>query len=63
MVRKHRLRRVLAADFFVQGNIHINIAAAAYTPEITAALEPFVFELVGVYSGTCCRAAECLQRP
>ena len=33
------------------GNLHINIAAAAYTPEISAALEPFVFELVG----ECCR--------
>ena len=29
------------------GNIHINVVAAAYTPEIAAALEPFVFELVG----------------
>ena len=29
------------------GNLHINIAAAAYTPEIESALEPFVYELVG----------------
>ena len=34
---------------FCSGNIHLNIVAAAYTPEITAALEPFVFELVGEY--------------
>jgi FAD/FMN-containing dehydrogenase len=29
------------------GNIHLNIVAAAYTQEITDALEPFIFELVG----------------
>jgi hypothetical protein len=29
------------------GNLHLNIVAAAYTPEIEAALEPFVYELVG----------------
>ena len=29
------------------GNLHLNIAAAAYTPEIESALEPFVYELVG----------------
>ena len=31
------------------GNLHLNIVAAAYTPEIEAALEPFVYELVGKY--------------
>jgi (R)-2-hydroxyglutarate---pyruvate transhydrogenase len=29
------------------GNLHLNIVAAAYTPEIEAALEPFIYELVG----------------
>ena len=29
------------------GNLHLNVVAAAYTPEIEAALEPFVYELVG----------------
>ena len=29
------------------GNLHLNIAAAAYTQEIESALEPFVHELVG----------------
>lgn len=32
-----------------QGNLHLNVIAAAYTPEIQAALEPFVYELVGMY--------------
>jgi FAD/FMN-containing dehydrogenase len=29
------------------GNLHLNVVAKAYTPEIQAALEPFVYELVG----------------
>lgn len=29
------------------GNLHLNIVADAYTPEIQDALEPFVYELVG----------------
>ncbi|KZT06863.1 FAD-binding domain-containing protein [Laetiporus sulphureus 93-53] len=34
------------------GNLHLNVVAAAYTPEIEAALEPFVYELVGKYKGS-----------
>lgn len=33
--------------YSLAGNLHINIAAAAYTPEIESALEPFIYELVG----------------
>ncbi|KAH9944485.1 FAD-binding domain-containing protein [Epithele typhae] len=33
-------------------NLHLNIVAAAYTPEIEAALEPFVYELVASYKGS-----------
>ena len=29
------------------GNLHLNVVADQYTPEVTAALEPFVYELVG----------------
>jgi hypothetical protein len=29
------------------GNLHLNVIANAYTPEIEAALEPFIYELVG----------------
>ncbi len=32
---------------FPIGNLHLNIVAADYTPEIQAALEPFVYEVVG----------------
>jgi hypothetical protein len=36
------------ADAVLQsGNLHLNVIADAYTPEIEAALEPFVYELVG----------------
>ena len=31
------------------GNLHLNVVAKAYTPEIQSALEPFVYELVGMY--------------
>ncbi|EIW64773.1 FAD-binding domain-containing protein [Trametes versicolor FP-101664 SS1] len=34
------------------GNLHLNIVAEAYTPEIEAALEPFVYELVASYKGS-----------
>lgn len=29
------------------GNLHLNIIAEAYTPEIEAALEPYIYEVVG----------------
>lgn len=38
---------MLTASIRLAGNLHLNIAAAAYTPEIESALEPFVYELVG----------------
>jgi (R)-2-hydroxyglutarate---pyruvate transhydrogenase len=34
------------------GNLHLNVIAAAYTPEIEAALEPFIYELVQSYRGS-----------
>lgn len=38
---------MLTVSTRLTGNLHLNIAAAAYTPEIESALEPFVYELVG----------------
>lgn len=29
------------------GNLHLNIVADAYLPEIQAALEPYIYEVVG----------------
>ena len=40
-------KAVGAQSDYILGNLHLNIVAAAYTPEIEAALEPFVYELVG----------------
>lgn len=34
----------------VAGNLHLNVVADAYTPEIQDALEPFVYELVGEHA-------------
>ena len=31
----------------MSGNLHLNVVADAYTPEVEAALEPFVYEVVG----------------
>jgi hypothetical protein len=38
---------MLTISIRLAGNLHLNIAAAAYTQEIESALEPFVYELVG----------------
>ena len=38
---------MLTVSSRLAGNLHLNIAAAAYTQEIESALEPFVYELVG----------------
>lgn len=40
------------------GNLHLNVIADSYTPEIEAALEPFVYELVGGFRD-CCILAFC----
>lgn len=34
----------------VSGNLHLNIVADAYLPEIQEALEPYVYEVVGMWS-------------
>ncbi|KAF9651398.1 FAD-binding domain-containing protein [Thelephora ganbajun] len=52
LLREDAVKEVVSYGHFGDGNIHLNIAAAAYTPEITAALEPFVFELVASYNGS-----------
>ena len=32
------------------GNLHLNIVADAYLPEIQDALEPYIYEVVGMLS-------------
>lgn len=31
------------------GNLHLNVVADAYLPEIQTALEPYIYEVVGKY--------------
>lgn len=44
----HAVKHVLGYGHVGDGNLHLNIVAAAYTQEIQDALEPFVYELVGM---------------
>jgi len=46
------VRHVVGYGHVGDGNLHLNIAAAAYTPEIESALEPFIYELVASYKGS-----------
>ncbi|CAE6449314.1 unnamed protein product [Rhizoctonia solani] len=47
-----RVSHVMGYGHVGDGNLHINVVADAYTPEIEAALEPFVFELVQSHKGS-----------
>ena len=40
---------VIASADFMAGNLHLNVVAEKYSAEVEAALEPFVYELVGEY--------------
>ncbi|KAA1471563.1 FAD-binding domain-containing protein [Dentipellis sp. KUC8613] len=57
-LRKHGLlhedavKHVIGYGHVGDGNLHLNVVAAAYSPEIEAALEPFVYELVASYNGS-----------
>ncbi|KAF9512603.1 hypothetical protein BS47DRAFT_1372766 [Hydnum rufescens UP504] len=44
---RSRVVEVLGYGHFGDGNLHLNIIAEAYAPVIDAALEPFVYELIG----------------
>ncbi|CDO72344.1 hypothetical protein BN946_scf184977.g41 [Trametes cinnabarina] len=46
------VKHVVGYGHVGDGNLHLNVVAAAYTPEIEAALEPFVYELVASYKGS-----------
>ena len=35
------------------GNLHLNVVADAYLPEIQDALEPYIYEVVGALFPTC----------
>ncbi|KAI0307972.1 FAD-binding domain-containing protein [Multifurca ochricompacta] len=52
LLHENAVKHVLGYGHVGDGNLHLNIVAAAYTPEIEAALEPFVYELVASYKGS-----------
>ncbi|KAI0304716.1 FAD-binding domain-containing protein [Russula brevipes] len=52
LLREDAVRHVLGFGHVGDGNLHLNIVAAAYAPEIESALEPFVYELVASYKGS-----------
>lgn len=43
------LRCVSTTHAVTPGNLHLNIVADSYTPEIQEALEPYIYEVVGTY--------------
>jgi len=52
LLREDAVRHVIGYGHVGDGNLHLNIAAAAYTQEIESALEPFIYELVASYKGS-----------
>ncbi|KAJ7169691.1 FAD-binding domain-containing protein [Mycena filopes] len=52
LLGEHAVKHVLGYGHVGDGNLHLNIVAAAYTQEIQDALEPFVYELVASYRGS-----------
>ncbi|KAF9458212.1 hypothetical protein BDZ94DRAFT_1292129 [Collybia nuda] len=46
------VKHVLGYGHVGDGNLHLNIVADSYTPEIQTALEPFIFEIVASYRGS-----------
>ncbi|KAK7064384.1 hypothetical protein R3P38DRAFT_3383000 [Favolaschia claudopus] len=52
LLGEHAVKHVLGYGHVGDGNLHLNIVAAAYTQEIQDTLEPFVYELVASYRGS-----------
>jgi FAD/FMN-containing dehydrogenase len=46
------VKHVIGYGHVGDGNLHLNVVANAYTPEIQSALEPFVYELVASHRGS-----------
>ncbi|KAI0048350.1 FAD-binding domain-containing protein [Auriscalpium vulgare] len=52
LLHEEAVKQVIGYGHVGDGNLHLNVIAAAYTSEIQAALEPFVYELVASYNGS-----------
>ncbi|KAG1793558.1 uncharacterized protein BJ212DRAFT_1490402 [Suillus subaureus] len=46
----HAISKVMGYGHVGDGNLHLNVIAKhGYRPELEAALEPFIYEIVGAY--------------
>jgi len=52
LLHEKAVKNVIGYGHVGDGNLHLNVIADAYTPEIQDALEPFVYELVASYKGS-----------
>jgi len=52
LLRPDAVKQVIGYGHVGDGNLHLNILAANYSPEIAAALEPFVFEMTQEWRGS-----------
>ncbi|KAF7969224.1 hypothetical protein HWV62_27935 [Athelia sp. TMB] len=52
LLNEDAVTHVMGYGHVGDGNLHLNIVAKAYTPEITAAIEPFIYELVASLKGS-----------
>ncbi|KAK7463739.1 D-lactate ferricytochrome c oxidoreductase [Stygiomarasmius scandens] len=52
LLHEDAVKHVLGYGHVGDGNLHLNIVAKGYTPEIQAALEPFVYEIVARHRGS-----------
>ncbi|KAG5644747.1 hypothetical protein DXG03_007876 [Asterophora parasitica] len=48
----HAVKYVVGYGHVGDGNLHLNVVANSYTPEIQAALEPYVYEVVASHRGS-----------
>ncbi|KIK71133.1 hypothetical protein GYMLUDRAFT_33265 [Collybiopsis luxurians FD-317 M1] len=52
LLSEDKVKAVIGYGHVGDGNLHLNIVANAYTPEIQDALEPFIYELVASHRGS-----------
>ncbi|KAJ3737063.1 FAD linked oxidase [Lentinula guzmanii] len=52
LLNEAQVKAVIGYGHVGDGNLHLNVIAKAYTPEIQDALEPFVYELVASHRGS-----------
>ncbi|GLB36302.1 putative FAD linked oxidases, C-terminal domain [Lyophyllum shimeji] len=48
----HAVKHVVGYGHVGDGNLHLNVVAKSYSPEIQAALEPYIYEVVASHRGS-----------